>query len=439
MNRLRLVALACAALLTGAAALAHAAPAPEVVTLRNGMRVLLAPDSAATAVDVAVWYPAGTRWEPADRAGLSHLVSRLMFRGTKRVPDGSLRRQLLEEGGVVNSTNTPDGTCYWETLPAEALPLALRLEADRMANLSPTEAAFEQSRSDARTDRRLRAEPSPMARGLARLLATAFPDDAYGRSPYGEDASLRRLTVRETEAWRRAHYAAGGALLTVVGRFEPKGTMAYIRSLFESLPRGTPPAAPRPPAPQDAERRSWTRGQTPVRLAFAGWRGPGANDPDTPALQVMAQVLNSAHSRLATALTTEWHAAALTQAGLQTYRDASLLWVVAAVPAGADSSTAERVMLDEVDRLVREPLPAELVARVRSQLGVDALFGAQPVRARAASLGESVFEDGHLDGARNRAAAYERVTPADIQRVAKRWLVESGRSVAWYVPTGEGR
>jgi len=436
MNRLRLAALACAALFTLPAA---AAPAPSVVTLRNGLRVLLAPDSAATAVDVAVWYPAGTRWEPAGMPGVSHLVSRLMFRGSKQFPDGAHVRRLLAEGATVNTTNTPDGTCYWQTLPAEALPLALRLEADRMAALAATPAAFEAARADARADRRERGEATPFARGLARLLATAFADGAYGRPPYGEDAALARMTAGAVETWRRARYAPAGALLTIVGRFEPAGTLAYVRSLFEAIPRGAAsPFAPLAAAPA-GERRGWARGDTPLRLVFAGWRGPGSGDPDAPALELLAAVLAEPGSGLEKALVTDWKVAVATPSGVQTHRDASLLWAAAALDVEADSSAAERVLLDEVGRLAREPVAAEVFARVRSRLVLDALFGAQPVRARAAAFGEAVFRHGDPALANRRLETLERLTPADLQRVARRVIAESARSVTWYVPAGEGR
>lgn len=439
MNRLRLAAPACAVLLALATTAAHAAPAPSVVTLRNGLRVLLAPDSAATAVDVAVWYPAGTRWEPAGMAGVSHLVSRLMFRGSKQYPDGVHVRRLLAEGATVNTTNTPDGACYWQTLPAEALPLALQLEADRMAGLAARPAAFAAALGDARADRRERAGATPIARGLARLTATAFEGGAYGRPPYGDDAALARMTASGVEAWRRAHYAPAGALLTIVGRFEPAGTLAYVRSLFEAIPRGTAaPFAPLPAAPA-GERRSWARGDTPLRLAFAGWRGPGSNDPDAPALELLAAVLAEPGSRLEKALVEDWKLAVAAPSGLQMHRDASLLWAAVALPAEADSSTAERVLLEEVGRLAREPVAADVFSRVRSRLVLDALFGAQPVRARAAALGEAAFRHGDPALASRRIEALDRLAPADLQRVAQRVLAESARSIAWYVPAGEGR
>lgn len=438
MNRLRLSLLACVTLL-GAAAPAHAAPAPTLTTLRNGLRVLLAPDSLATAVDVAVWYPAGTRWEPRGMAGVAPLVSRLMYRGSAKFPDGAHARRLIAEGATLGNSSTPDASSYWQTVPAEVLPLALRLEADRMTGLVTPAGAFEAARSLARSDRRVRAESSPMARGFAQLLATAFGGSAYGRPTWGEDADLRALAPAATSAWRRAHYGAGGALLTIVGRFEPAATLAYVRSLFESIPRGaSSPYAPLP-EPAAGERRAWTTGPTPARLAFAGWRGPGSGDPDAPAFEMLAAILGADGSRYQTALETEWKAAVATQCGLQMYRDASLLWVAAALGAEADSSAAERVMLDEVGRFAREPVAADLFARIRSRLVLDALFGAQPVRARAAALGEAVFEHDDPGIVARRIDALERMQPADLQRVAQKWLVESGRSVAWYVPAGEGR
>lgn len=439
MNRLRFAAPLGAALLGLAAACASAAPAPAVTTLRNGLRVLLAPDSAATAVDVAVWYPGGTRWEPAGMAGVSHLVSRLMFRGSKQFPDGAHLRRLVAEGATVNTTNTPDGTCYWQTLPAEALPLALRLEADRMAGLAASPAAFEAARADARADRRMRAEPTPVARGLARLLETAFPSGPYGRSPYGDDAALARMTARDVEAWRRARYAPAGALLTIVGRFEPGTTLAYVRSLFEAIPRGAAPGFAALPAIADGERRAWTRGATPLRIAFAGWRGPGASDPDAPAIELMAALLAAEGSRFQTALVSEWKVSVGTQAGVQMHRDASLLWVAAALDVEADSSAAERVMFDEVGRLAREGVPEDVFRRVRSRLVIDAMFGSQAVRARAAALGEGEFRFGDPALAARRIEGLERLTPADVQRVARRVVTEGARTVSWYVPAGEGR
>ena len=439
MNRFGLAALASAVLVAGAVTLAPAAPAPTVVTLRNGLRVVLAPDSAALAVDVGVWYPAGIRWEGRGQSGLSHLCTRLMFRGSAGVPDGGHLKQLQAEGATVNTTNTADGTCFWQTLVPEALPLALRLEADRMGGLVGTPQAFEAARADARADRRARAEATPIARGLVRLLATAFPGSGYGRPLYGDDGDLQRLTARDAQAWQRAHYGAGSAVLTITGRFAPEATLAYVRSLFEALPKGAVAGAVREPAIPATEQRAWTRGATPLRIVYAGWRAPGTTDPDAPAVEMLATVLGEDMSAFRAAMTGTWNVAVVTQSRAEMHQDASLLWVAAALTAEADSSTAERVMLDEVSRLAREPLAPEVLERTRARLLTDLLFGSQAVHARGFALGQAVFETGDAGAAERRIAAIEKLTAADLQRVAQRILTAGNRAVSWYVPAGEGR
>jgi predicted Zn-dependent peptidase len=154
---------------------------------------------------------------------------------------------------------------------------------------------------------------------------------------------------------------------------------------------------------------------------------------------MMAAVLSAEGSRLQKALETEWKVSVGTQCGLQMHRDASLLWVATALDTDADSSTAERVMLDEVGRLAREPIPDDAFARLRSRLVLDALFGSQSVRARAVSLGEALFEHGDAALASRRLERLEKLTPSDLQRAAARLLPENVRSVSWYVPAGEGR
>jgi len=432
---------ACAAALLAACPSAgHSAPA-TTVTLKNGLRVVLAPDSTATAVDVGVWYATGTRWERDGMTGVTHLLERLMFRGSATVKDGEHARALLAEGATANTSTSPDYSCLWETVPAEALPLALRLEADRMAGLKPSAQAFESEKSGARADRRARGQRAALVYGIARLQALVFAGHPYARSAYGADADLARMTPADVEAWRREHYGAGGAALTIVGRFEPEGTLMMVRRLFEPLPRG---AAPAPPgvktAPPAAGRRGWERGDAPARLVFAGWRAPGAADPDVPALEVLVHLLSDGDdARLHRALMTDGSLALLTQGGIELHREGSLAWTLAALRPDADSSATERVLLDEVHRLARDPVSGEDLDRVKASLVTSELFRLQRVRARGQALGESLMLTGDAAAADSRLAAIDRVTPADLQRVARRVFADNSQGVLWLVPAGEAR
>ncbi len=417
---------------------ASAASAPTTVTLKNGLRVVLAPDSAAMAVDVAVWYPAGTRAERAGFAGASHLVERLMFRGSATVPDGEHVRRILAEGGSVNTQMSPDYACFWQTVPAEAVPLALRLEAARMTGLASGPETFEAERRAARADLRGWRDRPVVTLALAQLRATLFEGHPYGRLLYGSDADLARMTAKDVESWRRGVYAPGGAVLTIVGRFDAEATLALVRRTFESLPKGSPATPPAVKEIAPGERRGWTRASTPARLLLAGWRVPPASDPDAPAFELLAQVLGGGErSRLNTALVQDWHAALLTQAGVVPNREASMFWAMAALGADADSSTAERALLDQVGRLARETIPGDELDRARAQLLTGELFRLQTVHARAQALGEALVFAGDPAIADRRLAQLAALTPADLQRAAQRVLTETTRAVVWLAPREE--
>lgn len=420
------------------ASLASAATAPTTVTLKNGLRVVLAPDSAAMAVDVAVWYPAGTRAERVGLAGASHLVERLMFRGSATVPDGEHVRRILAEGGSVNTQMSPDYACFWQTVPAEAVPVALRLEAARMAGLAVRPESFEAERRAARADLRGWRDRPVVTLALAQLRATLFEGHPYGRLLYGSDADLTRMTMKDVESWRRGAYAPGGAVLTIVGRFDAEATLALVRRTFESLPKGSPATLPAVKEIAPGERRGWAREGTPARLLLAGWRVPPASDPDAPAFELLAQVLGGGErSRLNTALVQDWHAALLTQAGVVPNREASMFWAMAALGADADSSTAERALLDQVGRLAREPIPGDELDRARAQLLTGELFRLQTVHARAQALGEALVFAGDPAIADRRLAQLAALTPADLQRAAQRVLTETTRAIVWLAPREE--
>ncbi|HET7225612.1 MAG TPA: pitrilysin family protein, partial [Candidatus Eisenbacteria bacterium] len=229
---------------------------PRVVTLRNGLQLLLAPDSSAQAVDVAVWYPTGSAAEPAGQSGITHLFERMLFRGSAHVPDGDHVRRVLAEGGTANARTTADYTCRWQTLPPAALGLAFELEADRIAALALTDAnlaAEKRAIADGR-----RAQQNPVTLALERLYATAWRDRPYGRPVTGLPGDLDRITLADCQAWQRAHFGPERATVSVVGRFDPAEAVRLARRWLEPIaPTGhARERAPEPPAAAPAAARA---------------------------------------------------------------------------------------------------------------------------------------------------------------------------------------
>lgn len=417
----------------------HAALPPiQRVTLANGLRVVLAPDSLASGVDVAVWYPAGTRIERAGQTGITHLVERLEFRGSAKVGDGEHRARVVAAGGTLNTSASADHLSLWQTVPAEALALTLALEADRMAGLSPSPAAFEEERREALSDR-ARAERTPVARGLAQLWAEAFAGHPYARPITGLEDDVRSLTLADALRWQRERLAPGSAVLTVAGRFEPEAALERIRALFGRLPRGARQSAAAGVPAAGAVRRAEEQADVPVRILFAGYRGPGASDPATPAMELLAQILGTGESsQLMRILGQEWGVALAAQAGVDVRRDASLFWVFAAVRDEANAETTERVLRDELSRIAREGLDAEALERAKRQAETRILFAAQGVRARAHSLGEAELLRGDASLADRRLAELTAVTPAAVQAAAKRLFEGGAHAIVWMMPASSG-
>ena len=265
---------------------AHAAPLTATrVTLKNGMRVVLAPDSLATAVDVAVWFPSGARHEKPAQAGLALLAARLGFRNGANDP----LAPLAAEGGTGTLVATPDLTSFSATVPANALESALAFVAERMPGKATTAADLAAERAALRAES-ARPEHTPVARALARLWAAAWPGHPYARTGAQPSPGAAAITPADVDTWRRSRFAASSAVLTVAGAFRPDSALALIRGHFEGRAR-----VPAPATSVAATPRAGTRGvgriDSQARLCLVGWRGPGAGDPDAPAHAARAREL----------------------------------------------------------------------------------------------------------------------------------------------------
>ncbi len=424
-------------LIAGATAVLAAAPAVETSTLRNGLRVVLAPDSDARAADVALWFDTGSRVEPPGRSGITHVIERLLFRaGDTRA--GDYRRRIQAEGGVANTYTTPDFTSLYATVPPAAIDLALQLDAERLAGLHFTAADLEAERSFVIRERRVSLGTNPLGRALERLYALAFPGNGYGRPVIGSEDDLTRITLGDAQAYARDRYAPGNAVLTVVGRFDPKSTLAAIRTRFEGLPkRGTPPAPPAPPPP--AGRRATDRAALRSPMVLMGWRAPAAADPGNASLELLARVLGSGNQgRLSRDLSSN-PVFSQARAGFDPREDGSLFYALALVRTKSDSVVAEASLARAVELLASDPVTSDELDRVKKEWELDWLTEQQTVRGQARALGTSLLIDHDAQAARRRQDAIRNLTVADLQAAASHVLTSQARCVVWMLPAGSAR
>jgi zinc protease len=414
------------------------APQAELIELRNGLNLLLAPDPEATAVDVSVWYDSGTRHERGEQSGIAHLFEHLMFRGSARVGAQDHQHRIEAVGGASGAVTTADYTCFFQTLPPDSLELAFRLEADRMASLRLTQEALDAERAQVRIERTRRFEGTPLGRGIERLYATVFRVHPYRGSVLGSDEELARLTLKQVRDWYAARYAPNRALVTVAGRFDVARAKELARKWFEPVRRTGTAVSPPPEPRQTAERRVTQRGTSPLPLLLLGWRGPGRSDPDASALQVLAYLLGRGESsRIARALAATG-GALLVQGELDARKDASLFYVTTVPGPESDSAAVERAVTEAIAQVARERVAPEEFERARNSSEAALLFSWHGARGRAQAIGAATMLTGNYTDAARQLERLRTLTAADLQRVAARWLTPGQRNVVWMTAAASG-
>ncbi len=427
--------LAC---LTGTAAAApRSTHGVRQQKLPNGLTLVLAPDARAGGVDVTVWYRAGTRWETAGKTGVTHMVEQLMFRSAPPGEDDYIRR-VRRTGGSVGAESTPDYSSFYETVPPEAMETVFAMEADRMAELRLTPEKVEAVRSLVRQNDE-RTTQSPIVRGLQQLFADAFEGHPYAWPAIGRKADLGAITLDDCLAWHRERYGPGNAIVTVAGRFREADAIAAAKRTFGRVKaRPVPHDDVAPPAAPPARR-------TVDTYAFAGpsvllgWPVGGASSADVPAFELLARYLaGDSDAPLNRAVIGRDKPSAYVQCGLESRRDAGLVFALAALQAGADSAAVagvESAMKEAVARIAREGVNEERLARVQKGAEVARLFSLQRSRDRAQALGRARLLGADADAALAVAPPHPP-RAADLQAAAQRLASGRGPVVVWMLPAG---
>src|SRR5437667_12711843 len=208
----------------------------EEYTLANGLRVVLNKDEAIPVVSVAVYYNVGSRNERPGRTGFAHLFEHMMFQGSANVPKAGHFQYIMKAGGTMNGTTSSERTNYFETLPANQLPLALWLESDRMRSLSVTQENLDNQREAVKEEKRLRYDNQPYVNGFLRLFEMSFKNPANAHSTIGSMEDLDAATVRDVQEFFRIYYAPNNAVLSVVGDFDRAQLGSMIEKYFTTIP-----------------------------------------------------------------------------------------------------------------------------------------------------------------------------------------------------------
>jgi zinc protease len=413
----------------------------------NGLQVLLKEIHSSPIISQWIWYRVGSRDEVPGLTGASHWVEHMMFKGTPQFPLGALDRSVSREGGYLNAFTFLDWTAFFETLPADKIDLALRLEADRMFNclFDPNEVDSERT---VVISERQGSENEPLFRLSEEVQSAAFRVHPYHHEIIGDLTDL--YTMRRDDLYRhyRNYYLPNNAVFSMAGDFETRSVLECVRELYEPLPAGSqPPRLERCEPPQAGERRVSVEGPGETVYLQVSYRAPRADDPDFFALNLLDSLLTgptnlnmfgggvtNKTSRLYEALV-EKELAVSINGGLQATIDPYLYTTVVTVHPKHTASDCISAMEDEIKRLQdAPPLPEELERALKQARAIFA-YGSESISNLAFWFGfaEMFATSEWFTTYLEKLAA---VTPEDVQRLAQTCLRPQNRTLGVYLPNG---
>jgi len=420
------------------------------VTLKNGLQVLLKEIHTAPLISHWLWYRVGSKDEPTGKTGISHWVEHMQFKGTPDFPASVLDKAIAREGGQWNAFTFLDWTTYYETMPADKIDLALRLESNRMVNSAFNIDEVESERTVIISERE-GSENEPLS-----LLGEAIQHAAFRIHPYhheviGDKADLRSMTRDDLYNHYRAYYIPNNAVLAVAGDFETEKMLARIRELFEPIPAGpTPPRLNRPEPEPSGEIRLVVEGPEETAYLQVSYRAPAASDPDFYPMAVLDSLLagpsnlnmfggggvSNKTSRLYRALIDTGLAVSVHGGSSATIDPYLYTFIITAHPEKTPE-IALAALDAEIERIQNEPPSAEDVARAIKQARAMFAFGAENITNQAFWLAYAeMFADySWFTSYLEKLAA---VTPADVQCAAQAWLRTKNRVVGTYLPVADG-
>ncbi|MEZ4294193.1 MAG: pitrilysin family protein [Polyangiaceae bacterium] len=412
----------------------------ERFVLGNGLTVLAIADNSAPVVCVQTWFGVGSRHEKLKKTGISHLFEHLMFGATETQPMGAFDRVLEEAGAETNAATFLDWTYYHTNAPKDALPLALHLEADRMARLVLNDPEVAREKEVVMNERRQRVEDDVEGSVNERLYKEAFHAHGYGWPTIGWMEDIEGFTTDDCRAFYRTYYAPNNARLVVVGDVDMATLLETIQLEYGPLPSAEIPVEDvHPEPPQTAERRVEMTKPTPTQKVAMGYRSPALGDFDHAPLGILNEALFGGRaSRVHRKLIQQMEIASDVRGWVGSFRDPSL-WDISLTARGEHTGEELLAALDEIFDEIRERgvTQAEIDrAKARSELGV--LQSLETVSGRAEQLGFYDVVLGDPAAQFERLAQIRRVTLSDILRVARRYLVNDARTIVLVRPDGTG-
>jgi zinc protease len=413
----------------------------QMMTLPNGLTVVLEEDHSTPIVHLQLWYHVGSKNEKPGRTGFAHLFEHLMFKGSRNVQPEAHTSMVSSVGGQSNAYTTDDETVFWETAPAQYLPMILWLESDRMATLRVDKETFTSEREVVKEERRMRVDNQPYGRLNEIIYDQAFTVHPYKHPTIGSMADLEAATIEDVQDFYHTYYVPSNATLVLVGDFDTPQALQLVNQYMGRVPKAAKPVPrdiPQEPA-QTKEKRATVEVPVPLPAVVVAYHITRDGNPDSYPLHIVGKVLSDGQSsRIYKKLVYDKQMAVAAFGTANLIEDPNLFYAVAIVSPGHTTEEVANALIAEVERLKTEPITDHELQRTKNQFARDYVLGRESNQQKALQLAHAVVIHSDIKTADGEFDIFQNISIADVQRVARTYFRPENRMVLTIMPAKAG-
>jgi zinc protease len=406
--------------------------------LANGLKLIVREDHRAPTVAHMVWYRAGSMDEMNGRTGVAHVLEHMMFKGTDKVKSGEFSRLVAAVGGRENAFTSRDYTAYFQQVEKSKLEDVMKLEADRMSNLNFDDAEFLKEIQVVMEERRLRTEDNPSSLLYESLMATAYMSSPYRHPVIGWMNDLENMKATDARDWYRSWYTPNNATVVITGDVDPLAVLKSVEKFYGvATPKELPVRKPQVEPIQKGVKQVQVKAAADSAQLAMAWKvpklHPGMLDDVEPyALELLTAVLDGYdNARLNRTLVKQERVVDNVGVGYDMIsRGPELFLIQASLAKGKTVSQAEMSIRKALKELVDKGILDLELQRIKVRILSEQIYKRDSIFGQAMEIGTTEIAGFSWRDIDRMLDKMQTITPAQVQAVAKKYLVDEGLTIA---------
>ena len=403
----------------------------KTFTLKNGMKFLVLEDNSIPNANMFLFYKVGSRNEHPGITGLSHFFEHMMFNGAKKYGPKMFDNTMEFNGGANNAYTTENVTVYTDFFPASATDVIFDLEADRISSLSIDPKMVESERGVVLSERSTGLENSPWNHLMQSVQASAFQEHPYHWPVIGYETDIKNWTKDDLEYYFKTYYAPNNCIVVMVGNIKLEDIKKQAEKFLEPIP-AQPSARPvhivEPP--QSGERRILVQKDVSTPYIAIAYHVPETRNKDYYALKILNSLLSSGNSsRLYSALVDKKQLATEISTDYSESFDPTLFWLFATTSPDVVEKDVENALYEEIEKIKKDGITEKELQKIKNQKLIEFYNQIETINGKANNIGTYEVFFGDYKKMFDAPDEFNKVTAADVKRVANEYFKKSNRTV----------